>query len=68
MVELIDLMDPVEQERYKAFCKKHKDCKFTSTIGGKISVYFNPTGLGNIIECTCNGCDKTEDITNTDNW
>ena len=63
-----DLMDPVEQERYEAFCKKHKECEFTSTIGGKISVYITPTGLGYMFQCTCNACDETEDITNTDNW
>lgn len=63
-----DLMDSVEQERYEAFCKKHKDCEFTSTIGGKISVYITPTGLGYMFQCTCNACDETEDITNTDNW
>jgi hypothetical protein len=63
-----DLMDPVEQERYEAFCKKHKECEFTSTIGGKISVYITPTGLGYMFQCTCNGCDETEDITNVDNW
>lgn len=68
MVELMDLMDPIEQERYKDFCKKHKDCEFTSTIGGKISVTITSTGLGYIFECRCNTCGESEDITNTDNW
>ena len=68
MMTVKDLMDPVEQERYEAFCKKHKDCEFASSIGGKVSIYITPTGLGYTFQCTCNGCDETEDITNTDNW
>ena len=68
MAELMDLMDPVEQERYEAFCKKHEHCGFSSTIGGKISVTITDTGLGYCFECKCNACRKAESITNTDNW
>lgn len=68
MVELIDLMDPVEQERYETFYKKHKHCGFSSTIGGKISVIVTGSGLGYCFECRCNACGETESITNTDNW
>lgn len=68
MMTVKDLMDPVEQERYEAFWKKHKDCEFASSIGGKVSVTITGTGFGYIFECRCNACDETEDITNADNW
>ena len=68
MAELIDLMDPVEQQQYEEFCKKHRKCGTYSTIGGKISVIVTGTGLGYCFECRCNACGETEDITNTDNW
>ena len=68
MIAIKDLMDPIEQERYEEFCKKHKDCECSSTIGGKISIIFTPTGLGYIIQCKCNTCNKIENITNDLNW
>ena len=68
MAELMDLMDPIEQERYKDFCKEHRKCGRHSTIGGGVSVIVTGTGLGYIFECRCNRCNKIKDITNTDNW
>lgn len=53
---------------WEEFRERHKDCEFTSTIGGKFSFTFTPTGLGNIIEVKCNACKKEEDITNIDYW
>ena len=39
-----------ELGEYNEFIKKHKKCKFNSSIGGKITIKFTPTGLGNIID------------------
>ena len=53
---------------YNEFIKKHKNCKFNSSVGGKITIKFTPTGLGNIIEVCCNDCGKHKYITDIDNW
>ena len=68
MITIEDLMDPVERERYEAFCKEHRKCGRHSTIGGGVSVIVTGTGLGYIFECRCNRCNKIKDITNSDNW
>ena len=57
-----------EQEEYNKFVKKHESCEFPSSIGGKISLTFTGTGLGDIIEVRCNCCGKTKDITDISNW
>lgn len=57
-----------EKQEYKEFCQKHHDCEFTSTIGGKIAVTFEPTGLGSCILVKCNACGETKDITDTSCW
>ena len=56
-----------ELGEYNEFIKKHKKCKFNSSIGGKITIKFTPTGLGNIIEVCCNDCGKHKYITDIDN-
>lgn len=68
-------MDKVEYEKYKAFCKKHRNCQRKpdgrprfGTIGGGFSVTFIPTGLSPIISVKCNHCGEIEDITDSDNW
>lgn len=61
-------LDKKESNEYKDFCKKHKECEFTSTTGGKISITFTPTGFGNIVSVKCSGCGEIKDITNTDAW
>lgn len=61
-------LDKKESKEYKDFCKKHKECEFTSTTGGKISITFTPTGFGNIVSVKCSGCGEIKDITNTDAW
>lgn len=58
----------ISDEEFEKFREKHKDCEFTSTIGGKFSFIITPTGLGPIVEVRCNSCDKIEDITDIDNW
>lgn len=68
MINIKDLMDPVEQGRYEYFCKEHRRCGIHSTIGGGISIIVTGTGLGYIFECRCNRCNEIKDITNTDNW
>ena len=57
-----------ELDEYNEFIKKHKKCKFNSSIGGKITIKFTPTGLGNIIEVCCNDCGKHKYITDINNW
>lgn len=64
MIELT----PKEQKRIKDFIQEHKDCIFTSSIGGKISYIVTPTGIGSIIEVRCNACGKQKDITDIDCW
>ncbi len=61
-------LNPAEVKEYNDFCNKHKSCKFSSTIGGKISVIFTPTGLGDIVVVKCNKCGEEKDITDTSNW
>lgn len=61
-------LDEKESKEYKDFCKKHRECEFVSTTGGKISITFTPTGLGNIVSVKCSGCGEIKDITNTDAW
>lgn len=62
------ILNEKEQEAYNKFIKKHKNCEFPSSIGGKISLTFTGTGLGDIIEVRCNCCGKTKDITDISNW
>lgn len=60
--------DEEEKKRIDAFYQKHKDCKLTSTIGGKIMYEITPTGLGPIIAIRCNSCNGVEDITEYEKW
>lgn len=66
--ELIFRLNPTEAQEYHDFCNKHKSCEFSSTIGGKISVIFTPTGLGDIVVVKCNKCGEEKDITDVSNW
>lgn len=68
-------LDEAETNRYKKFRSMHLKCLFDEhgiskfgTIGGGLSIKFTPTGLGNLVECHCEGCGKTEDITDIDSW
>lgn len=64
-------MTPLEAARYEAFCRDHKTCirGIESTIGGHApSITFIGTGLGNIVQCTCQICNATADITDIDSW
>ena len=64
---LLDLMTENERKQYHEFLEKHKNCEFTSTIGGKISVEVTGTGLGYCFKCKCNACGETKDLID-DNW
>ena len=64
---LLDLMTEEERKQYHKFCQDHTGCKFTSTIGGKISVEVTGTGLGYCFKCKCNACGETKDLID-DNW
>ena len=57
-----------EEQNYKEFCNEHRYCGFSSAIGGKISVTFIPTGLGDVKIVKCKSCDKEKDITDISCW
>lgn len=61
-------LNTTEAQAYHDFCNKHRSCEFSSTIGGKISVIFTPTGLGDIVVVKCNKCGEEKDITDVSNW
>ena len=62
-------LDPIEQGRLERFREHHKEtCPGISTIGGKFTYVFTPTGIGTAIVVRCNACGKEEDITNIDAW
>lgn len=56
-----------KSELVTKFREEHKNCP-TSTIGGRVSFIFTPTGLGTIIELRCNGCGKVKNITDMNKW
>lgn len=66
--EMIFTLTPNEVDEYNKFIKKHKNCKCSATIGGKISVIFTPTGLGDAKSVKCNVCGKEKEITDVSNW
>lgn len=55
-------------ESFHNFRKNHNHNNNDSTIGGKFSFIFTPTGLGNIIEIQCNICKEKIDLTDYDKW
>jgi hypothetical protein len=61
-------LNDVEEAEYKEFCERHKKCQFSSTIGGKISLEFIPTGLGEVKIVKCKVCRTEKDITDISNW
>lgn len=66
--EIIFTLTPNEVDEYNKFIEEHKNCKCSATIGGKISVIFTPTGLGNAKSVKCNACGKEKEITDVSNW
>ena len=61
-------LNSTEVEEYKNFVNKHKKCNCSATIGGKISIIFTPTGLGNAKSVKCNVCGEEKEITDVSNW
>ena len=61
-------LNSTEVEEYKKFVNKHKKCNCSATIGGKISIIFTPTGLGNAKSVKCNVCGEEKEITDVSNW
>lgn len=57
-----------ERKEYDLFRQEHKHCGCIGTIGGKISIIFTPTGLGDCITVKCNACGKEKEITDVSNW
>lgn len=59
----------IELARLKAFKDKHAEsCPGISTIGGKFTYIFTPTGIGTAIVVRCNACGEEEDITDINSW
>ena len=68
LLSLTDLMSPKEVDAYNKFVEIHKECEFSSTTGGKVTVEISPTGLGYVFVCRCNSCGIKKDITDTSLW
>jgi len=66
--EMIFTLTPNEVDEYNKFIEEHKTCKCSATIGGKISVIFTPTGLGDAKSVKCNACGQEKEITDVSNW
>ena len=66
--KMIFTLTPNEVDEYNKFIEEHKNCKCSATIGGKISVIFTPTGLGDAKSVKCNVCGKEKEITDVSNW
>ena len=61
-------LNSTEVEEYKKFVNEHKKCNCSTNIGGKISVIFTPTGLGNVKSVKCNICKEVKHITDFECW
>lgn len=66
--EMIFTLTPNEVDEYDKFIEAHKNCKCSATIGGKISIIFTPTGLGDAKSVKCNACGEEKEITDVSNW
>ena len=66
--EMIFTLTPNEVDEYNKFIEEHKNCKCSATIGGKISVIFTSTGLGDAKSVKCNACGEEKEITDVSNW
>jgi hypothetical protein len=55
-------------ENFQKFRNDHYHEGVDSTIGGKFSFIFTPTGLGNIVEVQCNICKEKKDMTEYEYW
>lgn len=62
-------LSPIELARLKAFKDKHAEsCPGITTIGGKFTYIFTPTGIGTAVVVRCNACGEEKDITDVDSW
>ena len=62
-------LSPIELARLKAFKDKHAEsCPGITTIGGKFTYIFTPTGIGTAVVVRCNACGEEKDITDIDSW
>ena len=66
--KMIFTLTPNEVDEYNKFVNEHKKCNCSATIGGKISVIFTPTGLGDAKSVKCNACGEEKEITDVSNW
>jgi len=53
--------------KHKKVCKLFNDLNCNSTIGGRLTFSFTPTGLGPGISVKC-ACGAEKDCTDIDNW
>ena len=68
-------LNKVETLRYQKFKENHDKCQFGNNgenkfgaIEGHMSISFRPTGIGDIIICSCKGCKTSINITDYDSW
>lgn len=61
-------LSDIEEQKAKAFRKKHKKCYVDTAIGGQFEYRFGPTSIGSVITIKCLFCKKKEDITDYDHW
>ena len=66
-------LNKVETARYLKFRENHHECLFDKEghsnfgcSGGGIILTFEPTGLGNFVECKCLWCNSSANITDYD--
>ena len=60
------IFSELENERYRAFIKKHDDLHKLRTNG--ISLHLSQNGVGTCIELECPVCHEKEDITDDTSW
>lgn len=58
-----------EEKQLDEFKKKHRHKNGNiSYAGGDITISFTPTGIGDVVICRCNICNKEKNITDYDCW
>lgn len=59
-----------ELDAWRAFCKKHEECRCKYKIDGGKMPYIIPygTGIGQCVTAVCQVCGEKEDITDMDVW
>jgi hypothetical protein len=56
-----------QEAKYEKWCKSHRCRAEQTTIGGKYTFHFTPTGAGETVDVTC-VCGKKLELTEWENW